>query len=1056
MHIPGLAMLQALFALVLGFESSAVDNDTKSPCQKPLAVGSCSRKIPRYYYNAEKDRCFRFHYSGCEGNSNRFVSRKHCVKRCSQRKLKNNRLKEPIKESKPQAPQNFPVTPKLPKLMATVVAHKEEEECSQCHKLFGKCVDAACQCIPGFVGNGQQCSDIDECAQDATLCHEKAYCINTEGSYFCECQVGYGGSGTNCTLHADICSQSFDKRYLQQCDKRGHWEIRYYFDAAAKLCRRFWYGGCAYKDNQNIFADAQSCESLCATENNFRLDRRESKGKKKVAIKDDNICLDDFDKRKLQQCGKGVWQPRYFFNQTTHRCEMFWFDDSCRLATVASVSRNIFVHQSTCRRLCEFEEPVTKRPRVGVITASLTAMTTTTTEAPLQVVWAEEKSDEESNEIPIGPSSQENTGIAVSMLTDNKLVEEENPDNLGFSERFKMDVTVAVECLDNFDHNLTLSCTDPNRTPNWKNRYNFDPDKRQCVMFWHDGCQSRTKNNFEDLATCQWKCEGQQPTPRARSCLDRFDTTYKSDCNKGRFEQRYYFDHKTKSCTIFYYGRCISSSKNIFVDYSECKELCETPGKELLRSCSQPFDHSYQQSCSADGQFQQYYYYDHGTQSCRMFWYGNCRGSNENIFPTIHTCQWLCERKSEEKIPMHCLDKFDTRYEQSCGIGAWREMWFFDHASGMCKNFWYDDCISASQNIFSSKENCQNLCELPALPYEPPATQKREEESYRCLEEREVGHCRENLPAFFYNKYTGRCEPFAYSGCGGNGNRFLTLQQCDPLCSIYNHVLEPETNCFLPLSVGQGRDDNACLIEAGYRFYYNKEYGKCARFWYFGCGGNGNRFYSHSTCEHTCRLTNHLVSTRRELPPVSVCFEGIDKGSCKYGEERPVDRWGYTGGKCDKFRYSGCGGNGNRFSTHHDCEKVCNKLIPPNSNTCAHWPDWGNCNQLRYMWYYNLTSGVCEQFLWADVEETRIGSPRSSCARSLAKFQARISALRNWTAGTGARACPTATTTTPNPAPAKASITPAVARAGTISFIYKIVRICAYVGRSLPPTWRFR
>lgn len=31
---------------------------------------------------------------------------------------------------------------------------------------------------------------------------------------------------------------------------------------------------------------------------------------------------------------------------------------------------------------------------------------------------------------------------------------------------------------------------------------------------------------------------------------------------------------------------------------------------------------------------------------------------------------------------------------------------------------------------------------------------------------------------------------------------------------------------------------------------------------------------------------------------------------------------------------------------------------------CAHWPDWGRCNRLHYMWFYNLTSGICEQFLY--------------------------------------------------------------------------------------------
>uniref|UniRef100_A0A1I7YRE8 BPTI/Kunitz inhibitor domain-containing protein n=1 Tax=Steinernema glaseri TaxID=37863 RepID=A0A1I7YRE8_9BILA len=258
MWILDLALLQIVLGTVAGDQDSGSSAaiDSRSPCQKPFAVGTCSGKIPRYYYNAELDRCFKFHYSGCEGNSNRFISRKHCVKRCSQRRLKKIRLKDKAQNKTPKALKVRPF-PRLPKAEVTVVAEKAEDECASCHRTHAKCVNGSCQCLPGFLGNGQQCLDIDECAQDPGLCHEKAYCMNTEGSYYCECQLGYAGSGTNCTLHADICTQAFDKRYLEQCDKRGHWEIRFYFDSAARLCRRFWYGGCAYQDNQNIFADAQ-------------------------------------------------------------------------------------------------------------------------------------------------------------------------------------------------------------------------------------------------------------------------------------------------------------------------------------------------------------------------------------------------------------------------------------------------------------------------------------------------------------------------------------------------------------------------------------------------------------------------------------------------------------------------------------------------------------------------------------------------------------------------------------------------------------------------------
>ena len=38
-------------------------------------------------------------------------------------------------------------------------------------------------------------SDIDECSSNSKLCHKKALCSNTRGSYKCTCNHGYSGDG---------------------------------------------------------------------------------------------------------------------------------------------------------------------------------------------------------------------------------------------------------------------------------------------------------------------------------------------------------------------------------------------------------------------------------------------------------------------------------------------------------------------------------------------------------------------------------------------------------------------------------------------------------------------------------------------------------------------------------------------------------------------------------------------------------------------------------------------------------------------------------------------
>lgn len=46
----------------------------------------------------------------------------------------------------------------------------------------------------------------------------------------------------------------------------------------------------------------------------------------------------------------------------------------------------------------------------------------------------------------------------------------------------------------------------------------------------------------------------------------------------------------------------------------------------------------------------------------------------------------------------------------------------------------------------------------------------------------DVGRCKGAFPSFYFKLATGTCEPFQYSGCGGNANRFQTKKQCEDLC----------------------------------------------------------------------------------------------------------------------------------------------------------------------------------------------------------------------------------------------------------------------------------
>ena len=44
------------------------------------------------------------------------------------------------------------------------------------------------------------------------------------------------------------------------------------------------------------------------------------------------------------------------------------------------------------------------------------------------------------------------------------------------------------------------------------------------------------------------------------------------------------------------------------------------------------------------------------------------------------------------------------------------------------------------------------------------------------------GKCRMNITKVFFNPATDACEPFSYSGCGGNANNFMSVAQCEAKC----------------------------------------------------------------------------------------------------------------------------------------------------------------------------------------------------------------------------------------------------------------------------------
>ncbi|XGW10060.1 hypothetical protein V3C99_011939 [Haemonchus contortus] len=52
----------------------------------------------------------------------------------------------------------------------------------------------------------------------------------------------------------------------------------------------------------------------------------------------------------------------------------------------------------------------------------------------------------------------------------------------------------------------------------------------------------------------------------------------------------------------------------------------------------------------------------------------------------------------------------------------------------------------------------------------------------RCLYAIEKGTCSDELLRYAFDRNLKKCVTFLFSGCGGNSNRYPTLQRCERTC----------------------------------------------------------------------------------------------------------------------------------------------------------------------------------------------------------------------------------------------------------------------------------
>ncbi|XP_062312318.1 tissue factor pathway inhibitor a [Osmerus eperlanus] len=69
-------------AQTLPSSPQAIDFSPPDVCLRHVDKGSCDGLEKRFAYNPKTSRCQMFRYSGCGGNKNNFVLKRHCVRTC--------------------------------------------------------------------------------------------------------------------------------------------------------------------------------------------------------------------------------------------------------------------------------------------------------------------------------------------------------------------------------------------------------------------------------------------------------------------------------------------------------------------------------------------------------------------------------------------------------------------------------------------------------------------------------------------------------------------------------------------------------------------------------------------------------------------------------------------------------------------------------------------------------------------------------------------------------------------------------------------------------------